>query len=181
MLFIAGADYITRHFSAGVSLCPPADSEKKRHATSETGRRRSSRPDLQIATDVPKQQLSTAAVHASYRAFQKVERDFRTTKTGLLEIRPLFVRKESGTRGHVFCCLRALKLQRELDRRLAAVFGTTAPDPKAITVPDALAALGRRSVLLYDVNEKTAVTPLPKPDEHQRKILDALKASLPTK
>jgi len=78
-------------------------------------------------------------------ALQKVERDFRTMKTGLLEIRPLFVRKESRTRGHVFCCPLALKLQRELERRLAA--------------------LGR----------------LPKPDEHQRKILDALKVSLPAK
>jgi len=102
-------------------------------------------------------------------------------KTGLLEIRPLFVRKESRTRGHVLCCRLALKLQRELERRLAAVFGTTAPDPKAITVSDARAALGRLSLLRYDVNEKTAVTPLPKPDEHQRKILAALKASLPTK
>ena len=134
-----------------------------------------------IVTDVPKERLSTEAVHASYMALQKVERDFRTMKTGLLEIRPLFVRKESRTRGHVFCCLLALKLQRELERRLAAVFGTTAQDPNAVTVSDALAALGRLPLLLYDLDEKTALTRLPKPDEHQRKILDALKVSLPTK
>jgi hypothetical protein len=53
-------------------------------------------------------------------ALQKVERDFRTMKTGLLEIRPVFVRKESRTRGHVFCSILALKLQREVERRLAA-------------------------------------------------------------
>lgn len=94
---------------------------------------------------------------------------------------PKFVRKESRTRGHVFCCLLALKLQRELERRLAAVFGTTAQDPHAVTVFDALAALGRLPLLLYDVDEKTAVTRLPKPDEHQRKILSALKVSLPAK
>ena len=134
-----------------------------------------------IVTDVPKVQLSTEQVHASYMALQKVERDFRTMKTGLLEIRPLFVRKESRTRGHVFCCLLALKLQRELERRLAAVFGTTAQDPKAVTVSDAMAALSRLPLLHYDVDENTTVTRLPKPDEHQRKILDALKVSLPTK
>jgi len=133
-----------------------------------------------IVTDVAKDKLNTEAVHASYMALQKVERDFRTMKTGLLEIRPLFVRKESRTRGHVFCCLLALKLQRELERRLAAVFGTTAQDPKAVTVSDALAALGRLAFLIFNVDEKTEVMRLPKPDQNQRKILDALKVSLPT-
>ena len=64
-----------------------------------------------IVTNVGQEALTTQAVHDSYMALQKVERDFRTMKTGLLQIRPLFVRKESRTRGHVFCCLLALKLQ----------------------------------------------------------------------
>ena len=134
-----------------------------------------------IVTNVAKEKLATQAVHDSYMALQKIERDFRTMKTGLLEIRPLFVRKESRTRGHVFCCLLALKLQRELERRLAAAFGTTDEDSKAVTVSDALAALGRLSFLLFKVDEKTTATRLPKPDQHQRKILDALKVSLPSK
>ena len=75
----------------------------------------------------------------------------------------------------------ALKLQRELERRLAAAFGTTDKDRKAVTVSDALAALGRLSLLTFSIDEKTAVTRLPKPDQHQRSILDALKVSLPAK
>ena len=71
-----------------------------------------------IVTDVIEDKLSTQQVHDSYMALQKVERDFRTMKTGLLEVRPVFVRKESRTRGHVLCCLLALKLTRELERRL---------------------------------------------------------------
>ena len=134
-------------------------------------------------------------VHDSYVALQKVERDFRTMKTGLLQVRPVFVRKDSRTRGHVLCCMLALKLQRELERRLAAVFGTTDQDPHGITVSDALAALNRLCLLVYDIpvrddssnrdeNQKekkhrTAVTRLPKPDEHQRRILDALRVPLP--
>ena len=78
-----------------------------------------------IVTDLATDKHATQAVHDSYMTLQKVERDFRTMKTGLLEIRPLFVRKESRTRGHVFCCLLALKLQRELERRLVGAFGTT--------------------------------------------------------
>jgi len=134
-----------------------------------------------IVSDVSKDQLSSEAVHASYMALQKVERNFRTMKTGLLEIRHLFVRKEIRTRGHIFCCLLALKLQREMERRLVSVFRITAQDPNAVTVSDALAALGRLPLILYNVDEKKAVTRLPKPDDHQRKILDALKVILPSK
>lgn len=134
-----------------------------------------------IVTDVAKDKLATQAVHDSYMALQKVERDFRTMKTGLLEIRPLFVRKDSRTRGHVFCCMLALKLSRELERRLTARFGTTDQDPNAVTVSAALAALSRLSLLVYSIDDKTTVMRLPKPDPHQRSILDALKVSLPTK
>jgi len=148
-----------------------------------------------IVSDVSKDQLTAQAVHDSYVALQKVERDFRTMKTGLLQVRPVFVRKDSRTRGHVLCCMLALKLQRELERRLAAVFGTTDQDPHGITVSDALAALNRLCLLVYDIpvrddssnrdeNQKekkhrTTVTRLPKPDEHQRRILDALRVPLP--
>ena len=62
-------------------------------------------------------------------ALQKVERDFRTMKTGSLEVRSVFVRKESRTCGHVLRCLLALKLTRELERRLSGVFRTTDDEP----------------------------------------------------
>ena len=149
-----------------------------------------------IVTNVSKDQFATQAIHDSYMALQKVERDFRTMKTGMLEVRPVFVRKDSRTRGHVLCCMLALKLQRELERRLAAAFGTTDEDPHGITVSDALAALNRLCLLVYDIHVKdksgkrgekpqkeqkhnTTVTRLPKPDQHQRRILDALRVSLP--
>ena len=149
-----------------------------------------------IVTNVSQDQFATQAIHDSYVALQKVERDFRTMKTGMLEVRPVFVRKDSRTRGHVLCCMLALKLQRELERRLAAAFGTTDQDPHAITVSDALAALNRLCLLVYDIHVKdksgkrgekpqkeqthnTTVTRLPKPDPHQRRILDALRVSLP--
>ncbi len=48
-----------------------------------------------IVTDVAKEKLSIQAVHDRYMALQKVERDFRTMKTGLLESRPLYVRKRA--------------------------------------------------------------------------------------
>lgn len=132
-----------------------------------------------VVTDVPKQRMDTQAVHDSYVGLQKVERDFRLMKTGLLEVRPVFVRKESRTRGHVFACLLALKLSRELERRLQAAFGTTDADPHTVTLSDALAALSRLCLLHYQVDDKTKFTRLPRPDARQREILRALGVSLP--
>src|ERR1017187_9440632 len=87
-----------------------------------------------VTTDVLPASMSAQEVHDSYVSLQKVERDFRAMKTGLLEVRPLFVRKQSRTRGHVFCCMLALKLSREMERRLREHFGTTDSNPHAITL-----------------------------------------------
>jgi len=132
-----------------------------------------------VTTDVARADLSAQQVHDSYVALRKVERDFRTLKTGLLKVRPVWVRKESRTRGHVFCCLLALKLSREIERRLQAAFGTTDTRPDAITLPDALLALTRLCLLHYPVDKKTTVTKLPQPDARQQEILQALGVSLP--
>jgi transposase len=134
-----------------------------------------------VVTDVLKEHLSGQEVHDSYVSLQKVERDFRQMKSGLLEVRPVFVRKESRTRGHVFSCLLALKLSQELERRLQAKFGTTDTNPHTITLPDALAALSRLCLLQYQVDEKTTVTRLPQPDARQKEILEALGVKLPGK
>lgn len=131
-----------------------------------------------IETDVPKEFMDAQAVHDRYKDLGQVERDIRTLKTGLLEVRPIFVRKEKRTRGHVFVCMLALKISRELERRLQAVFKTTDSDPYAITLKDALEALGRICLQTYRIDETTQVTQVPEPDADQRRILEALKVSV---
>src|SRR5271165_1382608 len=134
-----------------------------------------------VTTDVLPQSMNTQEVHDSYVSLKKVERDFRAMKTGLLEVRPLFVRKESRTRGHVFCCMLALKLSREMERRLREHFGTTDSNPHAITLRDALTSLGTLCLLQYKIDERTTVTKLPQPSANQSKILAALGVTLPAK
>jgi transposase len=134
-----------------------------------------------VVSDVPKEKMTSQEVHDSYMALQKIERDFRSMKTGLLEVRPVFVRKESRTRGHVFACMLALKISREMESRLRAAFGTTDSNKYAITLPDALAALSRLCLLNYAIDAKTTVTRLPKPDARQKEILAALGISMPAK
>jgi transposase len=132
-----------------------------------------------VVSDVSKDRMDGQQLHDSYVALQKVERDFRAMKTGLLEVRPVFVRKESRTRGHVFACMLALKISREIERRLRAVFGTTDSDPHTITLPDALASLERMCLLHYPIDADTTLTRLPRPDERQKQILTALHVALP--
>ena len=134
-----------------------------------------------LETDVPSTLLDTHTAHARYKDLAHVEHDFRTLKTGLLEVRPIFVRKESRTRGHVFVCLLALKLSRVLQQRLAAAFGTTQDEPHGVTVPDALAALNRLCLLTYPLDETSSVTRLPRPDAQQTRILQAWQVPLPSR
>ena len=133
-----------------------------------------------LTTDVTSASLDSQQVHDSYMALQKVERDFRAIKTGLLEVRPIFVRKEERTRGHIFCCMLALKLSRQIEQRLRAVFGSTESNPDAITLPDALTSLSRLCLLNYPVDQKNTLTKLPLPDARQQQILDALRVHLPS-
>jgi hypothetical protein len=126
-----------------------------------------------LETDVPPTALDAQAVHDRYRDLHAVEQDFRTMKTGLLEVRPSFVRKALRTRAHVFVTMLALKVVREMRRGLIAAFGTTDDDKMAVTVEDALLALARLCLLTYRVQGAT-VTRLPTPDEQQAAILNAL-------
>lgn len=95
-----------------------------------------------VTSDLPAAAANTQAVHDRYLDLTRVERDFRTLKTGQLEIRPVFLRKADRTRGHAVVSLLALKLARALERRVA---------PLGLTVDDALARLqGVRLVCLGD-------------------------------
>ena len=57
-----------------------------------------------VKTNLSQKELDMQIVHDRYKDLSKVEQAFRTFKTGLEEIRPVYVRKELHTRGHVFVC-----------------------------------------------------------------------------
>jgi transposase len=132
-----------------------------------------------LETDVPAERLDTQTAHDRYKDLAQVEQDIRLLKTALLEVRPVFVRKDARTRGHVFVCLLALKLGREMQRRVAATSGTTKDAPHGVTLQDALDALHRLCLLTYPLDGTHSITRLPRPDEQQTRILQALQVSLP--
>jgi len=131
-----------------------------------------------LETDVSPQHMDTETVDARYRDLQQVERNFRTLKTGLLEVRPIFLRKAARTKAHVFIALLALKLTRLFESHLHRAFGTTDDDPHALTLDDALTALSRITYLYYPINDRTFAR-LPRPDATQSAIFSALGITFP--
>ena len=55
-------------------------------------------------------------IHDRYKELAEVERAFRTCKTGHLEVRPVYVRTEESTRGHVLVVMLAYLIVRYLRR-----------------------------------------------------------------
>ena len=134
-----------------------------------------------LETDVPQGLMDAKTVDARYRDLQKVERNFRTVKTTFLEIRPIFLRKAERTKAHVFVAMLALKITRRFEAALHRTFGSTVDDPAAITPDDALVALGRLTYLYSTDRNGQRHTHLPRPDDQQAKILDAIGLSFPLK
>jgi hypothetical protein len=95
-----------------------------------------------VVTDVPATAATTQQVWDRYGGLQQVERDFRTMKTTLLELRPLYLRKANRTRAHALVTMLALKVARALERQMR---------PLALTCEDALDRLAAvRLVSLAD-------------------------------
>jgi hypothetical protein len=67
-----------------------------------------------IKTDLVEDWATTHAVHERYKDLSLVEQNFRTSKTVELEMRPVHVRLESSTRGHVLVVMLAHRLIQEL-------------------------------------------------------------------
>ena len=60
-----------------------------------------------VKTNVPAENINAQTAHDRYKDLADVEFAFRTMKTTLEEIRPIFVRKAENTRGHVFVVMLA--------------------------------------------------------------------------
>ena len=131
-----------------------------------------------LETDVSGEKMNAVTVDQRYRDLQKVERDFRTMKTSLLEMRPIFVRKKNRTIGHVFAAVLALKLSREFDTCLKHAFGTTEDGNMSVTIKDALLSLSRLCFQRHE-NAGQEFLKLPSPDQKQEALFNALNVHPP--
>jgi len=121
-------------------------------------------------TDLSEKETSDREVYERYKDLKYVEDDFRTLKTTFLEIRPIYVRTEESTRGHILVSMLAHMIVREL-RSAWVKFDKT--------VHEALSELSFlcRNYILFPNGKK--VSCIPEANESMAALLHAAQITLP--
>jgi len=124
-----------------------------------------------LRTDLPAQAADAKTVHDRYKDLALVEQGFRTMKTDHLQVRPVFVRTEAHTRGHVLVVMLAYMIVRELRRCWAGV---------NLTVEEALKRLTSLCTMtLVYATDGMELHKIPAPREESAKLLEAAEIRLP--
>ncbi len=71
-----------------------------------------------IESTVKKELMNTKEVRQKYKELQNVEHAFRDIKTDKLNMRPVFHRNADQTRGHVFICMFAYAIIKEMEKAI---------------------------------------------------------------
>ena len=74
-----------------------------------------------IQTEVKSEKLDKQQVVVSYKSLQKVERAFNVAKNEI-DIRPVYVRRETRIRGHVMICFLSLLMEILIEKELYNLF-----------------------------------------------------------
>ena len=123
-----------------------------------------------IKTDLSKEMASKDTVHTRYKDLTHVEMAFRTSKTVELEMRPINVRLESRTRGHVFVVMLAYKIVQELAKRWRAI---------DLTVEEGIKELSTLCSIEVEMNGCGKINQIPEPRASIKKLLKAANVRLP--
>ena len=124
-----------------------------------------------IKTDLKKEQCDAQTVHDLYKDLSQVELAFRTMKTGLLKVRPVYVRKAKRTRGHVFITMLAYMIIHEIKRLTPEL-----ADNPVKEIIDQLAAIN-----LVELKDKGEIFyRVPTPTNETQTLLSQLDISIPS-
>ena len=121
-------------------------------------------------TDVPEDDASNRVIYERYKDLKYVEEDFRSFKTCFLNIRPVFVRSEESTRGHILTLMLAHMIVKEL---------RTAWSKMNITVEEGLAKLSLLCQNRMQFQDGQNINFIPTPNDEMTALLEALKIKLP--
>ena len=123
-----------------------------------------------MKTDLPPESASKETVHKRYKDLALVEHAFRTCKTDWLEAQPVFVRKESRTRAHLFIIMLAYKIAMFLEQSWRDI-GVSAKNgvDKLCTISSFVCKIGQEKI-----------AKVPKPNDECKELLEKLNVVLPT-
>jgi transposase len=123
-----------------------------------------------LKTDISKEKASKEIIESRYKDLADVEWAFRTSKTCHLEMRPVHVRLESRTRGHIFVVMLAYRIALELSKRWVEVEST---------VEEAIDELKTVCAMNIVVGQKTLCNKIPEPGDSIKFLLKKAGVSLP--
>jgi transposase len=125
-----------------------------------------------LKTDLLADWATTQVVHDRYKDLTLVERNFRTSKTVELEMRPVHVRLESSTRGHALVVMLAHRLIQELQQCWAG---------ENLTVEEGIKQLSTLCVTEVIVKGTVKDQLLPEPRTQVKKLIELAKVDMPKK
>ena len=114
-----------------------------------------------LKTDVAPALVDAEQLHARYKDLARVERAFRTMKTGHHEVRPVYVRTAAHTRAHVFIVMLAYLLLAELERAWRA---------RDLTAQEAIAQLTTLCAQEVIIGHKAGYLQVPQPRQALREL-----------
>ncbi len=125
-----------------------------------------------LKTDLPASNAPKEIVHDRYKDLALIEWAFRESKTVHLEMRPIYVRLESRTRGHALVVMLAYLIVHELAQRWRHL---------DLTVQEGLDRLATLCLTEVHLPGQSVVYQLPLPSPALQEILDAAQVHLPSK
>jgi transposase len=123
-----------------------------------------------LKTDLPVQVADKELIHDRYKDLAMVETAFRTCKTSHLEVRPVFVRTEANTRGHVLVVMLAYRIIRALKQAWKDI---------DLSVEEGLRELDRICAMQLSVKGGGACLRIPELSPIAKELLGALDVKLP--
>jgi len=123
-----------------------------------------------IRTDLGPEVAPKETIHDRYKDLRLVEQAFRTSKTELLEMRPVYVRGEARTRGYAVVVMLAYLLVRELKKCWRGLNWT---------VEEGIRQLQTLCTTDIRINEHVRLHQVPEPNLVIRELLEAAGVRLP--
>ena len=122
-----------------------------------------------IKTNLSQSAADKETIHSRYKDLMLVEQAFRTSKTVLLELRPIYVRLASRTKGHVFVVMLAYKIIKEISNRWKNL---------DFTVYEGIKNLTTLCTMEVKINEHT-YNQIPTPNSVLQKLFKAANVKIP--
>lgn len=121
-------------------------------------------------TDLSENELSNREIYERYKDLKYVEDDFRSFKTVFLEVRPIYVRSETSTRGHLVVVMLAHMILRALRQAWSHIDKTVGE------------IIGELNLLCLDIiqfSDGRKINCIPIPNDEVAEILKAIKLTMP--